>query len=330
MKPGLIAHFRELAQVPAPNRQSLCRRTIDAYSFWLRQFGRFTGRKPASQWRGQDVSDWMFSLARDGYSDKSRSQALCAVVWAFKYILHLDPGLLELPASPKQRQRIRTIPTREELGRIFAGLHGQPRLMAAIIYGAGLRVEECCQLRVQDFDFAALTIRIQRGKGDKDRLTLLPMALIQALRRWIAWRIALHKRDLAEGAGFVELPGRLALKYCNANRELRWQFVFPSSVIREQRRWHTTPESLQKAMRKAVAAAGIIKRVTPHTLRHAFATHAMRGGNDPRTVQDLLGHDSLETTMIYLHGDAARGVSPLDLASSVALPPPIPAVLALP
>lgn len=337
--PGLIARFQELARVPTANRQSLCRRTIETYSFWLRSFGRFTDRKPASQWRGADVSAWMFHLAREGYSDKSRSQALCAVVWAFRHILHLDPGVLELPAAPKQRQGIRTIPTREELARVFAGLRGQARMMAAILYGAGLRVEECCKLRVQDIDFAALTIRIHNGKGDKDRLTLLPVALVPSLQRWIAWRAALHERDVAEGAGFVEMPGRLALKYKSAPRELRWQFLFPSTALREQRRWYATPEALQKAMRKAVAAAGIIKRVTPHTLRHAFATHAMRAGNDIATVQLLIGHERLETTQIYVHGDAARGVSPLDVAPfpprrrvytlRPVMPPPARAALAM-
>lgn len=322
MKPqGLIARFQELARVPAPNRQSLAKRTIETYTLWLRLFGKFTNRKPASQWRSADVSAWMFHLAAEQYSPKSRGQALCAIIWIFKHVLQLDPGALELPSAPRQKQRNRIIPTREEIARVFAGLRGQSRIMAAILYGAGLRVEECCKLRVQDIDFEALTIRIYNGKGDKDRLTLLPVALVQALQRWIAWRAALHARDLAEGAGVVELPGRLALKYKNAARELRWQFLFPSQVIRDQRRWYVTPEALQKAMRRAVSEAGLMKRVTPHTLRHAFATHAMRAGNDPTTIQELLGHESLETTMIYLHGDAARGVSPLDVAP-LALPRP--------
>jgi hypothetical protein len=134
--------------------------------------------------------------------------------------------------------------------------------------------------------------------------------------RWLYDRRDLEeaRRDLANGHGFVELPGRLAVKYRNANRELRWQYLFPSTMVRGQYRWHTTDEAVAKQMRSEVRAAGITKRVTPHTLRHAFATHAMQAGNDPRTVQDLLGHESLETTMIYLHGDAARGVSPLDAA----------------
>lgn len=304
---GLISRFREVAAV-----RSLSKNTIATYELWLRKFFIFTERKPAAQWRGSDVSKWMFALERDRYAGKSRGQALCAVIFVFKHVLNIDPGTLELPISPKQPRRLKTIPTREELGRVFSGLRGSDRLKFAIIYGSGTRVEECCRLRVQDIDFENLTLRVHGGKGDKDRLTLLPVALVQPLRRQIAWRAALHDIDIAEGAGLVELPGRLAVKYKNADRELRWQFVFPSTIRRGQYRWHATPQALQKAMRKAVAAAGLTRRITPHTLRHAFATHALRAGNDIQTVADLLGHESIETTQIYLHGDAARGFSPLD------------------
>ncbi len=325
--PGLLTRFHELARIPAPGRTALSRRTIAVYTSHVRAFHRFTGRKPAAQWTGPDVSKWMWQMDAEGYAPKSRSQALCAVIWVLKHVLHLDVGLLDLPAAPREKRTLKTIPTREEIARIFTGLRGQPRLMAAVIYGAGLRVDECCQLRVQDLDFEQLTIRVHGGKGDKDRLTLLPVALVPVLQRWVAWRAALHDRDLAEGAGFVDLPGRLAHKYRTAARELRWQFLFPSTAIVQQRRWHAVPEGLQKAMRLAVAASGIMKHVTPHTLRHAFATHSLRLGNDIATIQALLGHESVETTMIYLHGEAARGVSPLDAADLVPLRRgPVPAL----
>lgn len=311
---GLIGRFRVAAAA-----RSIGRRTVSTYEFWIRKFWRDTGKVPASQWTGPMVSRWMFVLDKEGYSRVSRKQALCAVKFAFDHVLKADLGKLDLPPCPPERKTLKTIPTREELARIFSGLKGQPRLMAGVMYGAGLRVEECCKLRVQDIDFENRSIRIWSGKGDKHRLALLPAVLIPALERQIRWREALHEHDLAAGAGFVELPGRLARKYPNAERELRWQYLFPSALIRNQRRWHAVPEGVQKAMRAAVAAAGIIKRITPHTLRHAFATHALRAGNDVRTVQELLGHESLETTMIYLHADTARGTSPLDLP-----PPPRP------
>jgi integron integrase len=314
MAEGLIQRFRIAAAA-----QSLGRRTIATYEFWLRKCYQDT-QVPASQWTGQTVERWMHALDQQNYSRVSRKQALCSVVFVFKHVLRADLGSLNLPPSPPERQTLKTIPTREELARIFAGMRGQPRLMAGVMYGSGLRVEECCKLRVQDIDFANLTIRVWSGKGDKHRLTLLPVALVPALERQIRWRSALHEHDLAAGDGFVELPGRLANKYPAAQRELRWQYLFPSQCVRNQRRWHAVPEGVQKAMRQAVAAAGLVKRVTPHTLRHAFATHALRDGNDVRTVQELLGHEHLDTTMLYLHSDRARGVSPLDCRPSNPVP----------
>jgi len=308
---GLIDQFRIQASC-----RELQKRTVSTYEFWIRKFFKDMGKPPASEWTGEMVSRWMHRLDRENYSSVSRKQALCALVFVFRHVLMVDVGNLGLPKPPRENFHLRTIPSREELGRIFSGLKGQPRLMAALMYGAGLRVEETCKLRVQDIDFDAKTIRIHGGKGDKDRLCLLPEILFPHLQRQIAWRAALHDQDVAAGAGYVDLPGRLAIKYPSAPRELRWQFLFPSQAIRDQRRWHAVPEGVQKAMRAAVRAAGITKRVTPHTLRHAFATHALRAGNDIRTIQDLLGHEHIETTMIYLHGDMARGVSPLDL------PPP--------
>jgi site-specific recombinase XerD len=187
--------------------------------------------------------------------------------------------------------------------------------MAALMYGAGLRVNECCHLRVQDIDFAARTVRVHSGKGDKSRLTVLPMVLAPLLKTHFAWRKSVHDLDLQNGFGFVELPGRLAVKYKNANRELRWQWLFPSTVIRGQYRWHVTDEMIAKQMRAAVRAAGITKRVTPHTLRHGFVTHALEAGNDLAVVQKLVGHEDVNTTMIYAHGDRARGFSPLDFGA---------------
>lgn len=300
--------------------QSLGKSTVQCYSFWARKCYAFT-RKPASQWSGPDVRSWLLHLADQNYSPVSRKQALNAAAFVFKHVLKSAMGNIDLPPMPIVRQTLRVIPSRDELGRIFAGLHGQVKLMAGLMYGSGLRVGcECCRLRVQDIDLESLTVRVQDGKGAKCRLTVLPVMLVPALRRHLAARKALHDQDLAAGAGLVELPGRLAVKYPNANREFRWQWLFPSTILRGQYRWHTTDEAISKQMRASIKAAGITKRVTPHTLRHAFATHAMQAGNDIKTVQDLLGHESLETTMIYLHGDAARGVSPLDVPARTISP----------
>ena len=293
---------------------SLLRNSQSCYRFWNRKFYQFS-RKQASQWTGADVRSFMLWLYDQNYSEVSRKQALNAVAFTFKHVLKADMGNLDLPPMPKVHRTLRTIPSREELGRIFAGLKGPAKLMAALMYGSGLRVSECCKLRVKDIDFEKLTISVWGGKGDKCRLTLLPVLLVPALQRQIALRKAQHEQDLAAGAGLVELPGRLAQKYQNANRDFAWQWLFASHLIRGQYRWHATDEMVGKAMRAAVRAAGITKRVTPHTLRHGFATHAMQAGNDIKTVQELLGHQDLNTTAIYLHADSARGFSPLDLAA---------------
>lgn len=310
--PGVIERFRQVAAVQTRQRNALCPNTQSTYIHWLRLFWKFVSPRPASDWEGADVERFMWSLREQQYAEKSRRQALCAVVYIFKNVLERDVGTLNLPAMPKEKPRVKIIPSRAELGRIFAGMKGQPKLMAAVMYGAGLRVHECCTLRLKDVDFEALTLRVHGGKGDKDRLCLLPETLVEALQKQITWRLALHERDCADGAGFVELPGRFAIKNPSAASAAEWQFLFPSSVLRGQRRWHTTPESVQQALKAAVRAAGILKRVTPHTLRHAYCTHSLRAGNDAPTVQALMGHDDLNTTMIYAHGDAARGVSPLD------------------
>lgn len=293
--------------------------TLASYYHACRQFHQFCGKR-ASEWTGPDVQRWLVHLHDQRYSRSARKTALCAVVFVFKHVLKVDLGKLQLPPMPPERKPLKTIPNREEIGRIFTGMKGAPRLIAALLYGAGLRIGESCELRVQDIDFAALTIRIHGGKGDKDRLALLPTMLVPALQRQVAWRKAMHDLDLAHGGGLVALPGRLAFKYKNAPRELRWQFLFPSTVVRGQYRWHITPKAVQSAMNAAVRAAGITKRVTPHTLRHAYATHSMRMGNDIETVRQLLGHDSIETTAIYLHADAASGRSPMDVPLARPLP----------
>ena len=307
--------FREMferAAAMSSQEGGLARRSRKTYWLWLKAFAGFTG-KAAREWRGRDVSDWMWHLDRERYSIPSRRQALCAVVWAFKRVLKVELGTLELPTLPRERERIRIIPSRPELARIFAGLKNPARLMAGLQYGAGLRVSEVCELRVKDIDFEALTVRVHGGKGDKDRMTQLPVRLVPALRRWLEWRAALHANDVADGNGYVELPGRYAVKNPGAARELGWQYVFPSAVVKDRRRWYRTPKALQADVKAAVRAAGITKTVTPHTLRAAFATHALRCGNDLATVQELMGHESPETTLIYIGADGAKGVSPLDL-----------------
>lgn len=292
--------------------QSLLKNTQSCYGFWNRKFCKFV-RILARAWAGRDVRAFMLWLYDQNYSAVSRKQALNAIKFTFDHVLHAEMGSLDLPPMPEVRKTLRTIPTREEIARILTGLSGQVKLMVALMYGSGLRVGcECCVLRVKDINIPSRTIDVWDSKGMKCRRTVLPVLLIPAMQRHLAWRKALHEQDLAEGKGLVELPGRLAVKYKNANREFGWQWLFPSTLTRGQYRWHATDASVAKQMRKSIQAAGIVKRITPHTLRHGFTTHLFEAGCDPVTIKDLLGHEDFNTTMIYAHGDAAKGFSPID------------------
>jgi integron integrase len=207
-----------------------------------------------------------------------------------------------------------------EVSGVLGRMNGTPQLMAALIYGAGLRVSECVELRVKDVDFAAGQITVRDSKGSKDRVTVLPQRLQGALREHLVRVATAHAHDVLHGSGFAPMPGALGRKYRAASRSRQWQFVFPSSVQRtdpdgRRVRWHMTDGTVQRAFRQALGAAGIDKHATVHTLRHSFATHLLATGTDIRTIQLLLGHRSLLTTMIYTHVlEATRGVtSPFDL-----------------
>lgn len=272
-------------------------------------------KKPASQWTGKDVEEYIWQvLHKENYSRSSRKTYLCAMAFVFKHVRHADMGKLNLPPMPSERKPNKIIPTQDELREIFRRMTGNPRMAALVMYGSGTRVEETCLLRIQDIDMAARTVRINEGKGDKYRLTILPECLVQPMREHIERVKCLWEKDRMHGAGLVDLPHQLARKYPNAPKEFRWQFLFPSAVRRGQYRWHMTPAHVQGELKAAVDTAGIVKRITPHTLRHAFCTHGLRAGNDAATMQELMGHEDLNTTAIYAHADRASGISPMDVA----------------
>ncbi len=221
----------------------------------------------------------------------------------------------------KKPKRLPTVMTREEVGRAIGSLEGIHRLMAKLLYGSGLRLMECVRLRAKDIDFQMNQIVVRDGKGMKDRITVLPESVKLPLKEHLEWVKSLHQNDLAEGYGSVYLPDALARKYPHASREWAWQYIFPAKSLSvdprsgETRRHHIHENSLQKAVKKAVKLAGMGKPVGCHTFRHSFATHLLEDGHDIRTVQELLGHKDVSTTMIYTHvlNRGGMGVqSPLD------------------
>ena len=257
---------------------------------------------------GQGVKSFLTFLAtRRRVSAGTQNQAFSALLFLCREVLRLEGLDLEAGVRAKQKSRLPVVLTVEETGRLLAGMSGTVRLMAEVTYGGGLRVMECCRLRVKDVDFDNELIFVREGKGGKDRSTLLAKSVKDRLRAHLARVRELHAKDLAAGAGEARLPDALERKYPNAGREWGWQFVFPSQQLSvdprggKVRRHHVSDVVLQRAVKEGVGKAGIAKPVSVHTLRHSFATHLLLRGVDLRQIQELLGHASVETTMIYTH-----------------------------
>jgi integron integrase len=298
-------------------------RTEKAYVGWIRRFVLFHGRRPPELLGSAEVTAYLTHLALAGHvSAATQNQAFNALVYLFREVLSRElPGLAEIPRA-KQPLRLPLVLAREEVQAVLRELHGTPALMCALMYGSGLRLLECCRLRVKDVDFLRCELTVRDGKGRKDRLTMLPARLAPVLRRHLE-RVALqHRHDLEGDAGHVALPRALARKYPHASRDWPWQWVFPATRIHvdaatgERRRHHIHESLLQRVFAAAVRAAALTKPATCHTLRHSFATHLLESGYDIRTIQELLGHSDVSTTMVYTHvlNRGGRGVrSPLDL-----------------
>jgi integron integrase len=268
------------------------------------------------------VEGFLTSLAVDRrVSASTQSQALSALLFLYREVLEQELPWLQDVIRARLPRRLPVVMTQEEVRRVLERLRGPNRLTAGLLYGAGLRLLECLRLRVQDVDFGGGILVIRAGKGDRDRRTILPASLSGPLSTHLEAVRSQHACDLAAGAGWVELPFSLARKYPGAGREWSWQWVFPATRIyvdretRQRRRHHLHETALQRAFRDAVRDAGIAKHATCHTLRHSFATHLIERGYDIRTVQELLGHRNVKTTMIYTHVLQKGGlgvVSPVD------------------
>jgi integron integrase len=318
--PRLLDQIRHVLRV-----RHYARRTENCYVDWVRRFILFHGKRHPADLRAAHVEAFLTHLAVQGHvAASTQNQALCALVFLYKQVLEIDMGRLHFGPATRPA-RLPVVLSRDEVRRVLeavAGANGVYRLMADLLYGAGLRRLEGCRLRLKDIDLERGQILVRGGKGDKDRVVMLPRKLRPAIVALSERRRALHERDLARGVARVELPHALDRKYPNAARALGWQFLFASPQLsRDPRtgavgRHHLHEAALQRAVALAAQRAGLIKRVSCHTFRHSFATHLLEQGHDVRTVQLLLGHKDANTTMIYLHvmEKGVAGVrSPLDL-----------------
>jgi integron integrase len=296
-------------------------RTGEAYCSWVRRYVRFHRLRHPAELGDEEINILLTHLAvTEHVSASTQTQALSALLFLYRHVLGLNVGELELVRANRPR-RLPVVLTRAEVRRLLSGLEGEPRLVAALLYGSGLRLMEGLRLRVCDLEPGRGELLVRSGKGGRDRVTMLPRSLQPDLEAQLTRARALHARDLAAGWGRVELPGALARKYPRAPWEWRWQWVFP-----QQRRWrnpetgeegrhHLHETIVQRAVTASVRRAGITKHATCHTLRHSFATHLLEDGYDIRTIQELLGHKDVRTTMIYVHvlNRGGHGVrSPID------------------
>src|SRR5437879_2701591 len=297
-------------------------RTERSYCDWIERFIRFHYLRHPGEMGASEITEFLTHLARVGnVAAATQNQALSAILFLYQRVLKQDVSWIDDVERAKKPKRIPVVLTHDEVHKVFAHLRGTPRLMAGLLYGSGLRLMECVRLRVKDVDFGYARITVRDGKGGKDRVTMLPLNLAKALERHLAKVKMQHEEDLAEGFGEVYLPDALERKYRGAARSWVWQFVFPSSRIAPDprsgvlRRHHVDENVLQVAVKRAVCNSGINKPASCHTLRHSFATHLLENGYDIRTVQELLGHKDVSTTMIYTHVLNRPGIgvkSPLD------------------
>lgn len=299
-------------------------RTEEAYLYWIRKFIAFKNGGDPKDMGSSEVRDFLAHLVtKCNVAKSTQNQALCALLFLYHEVLHTGLEWIDDLEWSKRPSRLPVVFSREEVRAVLEKMKGSKWLMASLLYGSGLRLLECLRLRVKDVDFAYHQIIVRNGKGDKDRATILPQSLESHLTEHLDKVKELHQKDLSEGFGCVYLPYALDRKYLYAEREWCWQYVFPSGnrsvdprgdgVIR---RHHVAETVLQKAVKQAIRDADIHKAASCHTFRHSFATHLLENGYDIRTVQELLGHQDVKTTMIYTHvlNKGAHGVkSPLDL-----------------
>ncbi|HEU5195885.1 MAG TPA: integron integrase [Methylomirabilota bacterium] len=302
-KPRLLDRVRD-----AIRARHYSRRTEKAYVAWIRRYIFFNGKRHPVEMGAPEVTGFLTWLATDGkVSASTQNQALNALLFLYRVVLEQELPWLDEVVRARRPQHLPVVLTRDEVRAVLDRLHGVPRLMALLLYGAGLRLLECAQLRVKDIDFTMSQITVRSGKGAKDRVTMLPVAIRAGLLEHLEATRRQYEADVRRGAGWVEMPNALARKYPNAGRTWEWQWVFPATrfyvdrATGQRRRHHLHESVVQRAVKAALDGAGISKHASCHTFRHSFATHLLEDGQDIRTVQELLGHRDVATTMIYTH-----------------------------
>ena len=283
-------------------------RTKESYEKWLRRFLNIHHSHSPKTLGGPEINSFLSHLAVDeNVSASTQNQALAALLFFFRNVMNMPIGDVGEVIRAKKPQRLPVVMSRQEVRAVLAELNGDKWLAVSLMYGTGMRLMECLELRVQDIDFARNEIVVRNGKGAKDRVTMLPETLRKSLCEHLEQIKKIHEKDIAEGWGRVPIPGALDKKYPNASVDWAWQWVFPQerrwkdSVTSTEGRYHMDPSILQSAVHEAILKAGIAKRASCHTFRHSFATHLLESGYDIRTVQELLGHSDVKTTMIYTH-----------------------------
>jgi integron integrase len=282
--------------------------TEKTYVHWAKRYILFHNKRHPAEMGALEIEAFLSHLAQEAnVSASTQNQAFNALLFLYRNVLQIELAIPIHALRAKRAQHLPTVLSKTEVNQVLRGMQGLHQLMARLLYGCGLRLMECLRLRVKDIDFEQSQVVVREGKGEKDRLTMLPASLVEPLKDQIAFVQQQHERDLAIGYGSVELPYALARKYPNADKELSWQYLFPSDRLSTDprsgitRRHHLHPSGLQRAVKTAAKLAKINKPVSPHTLRHCFATHLLEAGYDIRTVQELLGHKDVRTTMVYTH-----------------------------
>ncbi|TBV11916.1 integron integrase [Stutzerimonas kirkiae] len=316
-KPKLLDQLRQQIRV-----RNYSIRTETVYAEWAKRYIRFHLYRHPAEMGAAEIEAFLTHLAvKRNVSASTQNQALAALLFLYKEVLKLDLPWLQGVVRAKKPKRLPVVLSQDEVALLLERMQGVQRLVANLLYGSGLRLLEALRLRAKDVDFARREILVRDGKGQKDRVTMLPKRVVEPLQAHLEMVRRLHREDLADGLGEANLPFALARKYPNAAREWGWQFVFPSvnrscdprgqGIFRH----HLHEKTIQRAVREAARRAGLLKHATPHSLRHSFATHLLEAGQDIRTVQELLGHSDVKTTMIYTHVLNRGGLavlSPLD------------------